>query len=709
MESHAGDSLKAVLNSKVEIMEELRRQEASSSSSLRSHHSMLSRLCASIGPVDCVSAQIGDIENQKRRAIIESLRYSDMRLRKDTIPLTYRNTFDWIFSEQYRFRSWLESESGMFWISGKVGSGKSTLMKSISEHALTRNMLAYWAAPHEAHSLDFYFWYTGSELQKSQEGLLRSILHDIFKRYPDLLSKVVPHRWNAPDSFHRAPDTWSRVEMSQALRKIAALDDLGCKICLFLDGLDEFSGDHRALIADLRALCTNKYIKICVSSRPWNVFVSTFSSFDKILHLEDLTADDIYQYASGHLTRTNRRLQPSDVNSLVSEIVLKSQGVFFWVFLVTRSLEEGINEGDSPKILHRRLSEMPSDLEEFFKGLLTRLNKIYKLETSQVLRLAMTLLGPTIIRDSLDNWLDFWLLKELDFSDVDFTIKMNIRFYTLAEITALRQDTRAFINASCRDFLSVSSIGRTVTFLHRTVYDFLSIAEIQDLLNTNVPAIFQDPKFLLHIRLARCKIFLSKTEFGNRQCCYKPLEPPGTRNGDDDEDLVFPGSSALADSFESTVSAFLGVCEDRYSDHYPGCVFAQDWDDIYQFLAANGKFFAILRIAETFDLQHTAVSLIDIARRFPQQSTGGECRDEQGGRTTISGSTKLLSAAEDNLSCEAFVKKLSGAVWGGRQDAVNQLLELNNLGHSSSAELAPFTSEELKLFEPISAEDLEIC
>lgn len=329
MESHASDSLKAVLNSKIEIMEELRRQEASSSLSLQSQHSMLSRLCASIGPVDCISAQIGDIAKQKRRSITESLRYPDMRLRKDTIPLTYRNTYDWIFSEQHRFKNWLESESGIFWIGGKAGSGKSTLMKFISEHASTRSMLATWAAPHQAHSLDFYFWYTGSELQKSQEGLLRSILHDIFIKYPDLLPKVVPHRWNSPDSFHRAPDTWSRLEMSQVLRKIAALDDLGCKICLFLDGLDEFSGDHRALIADLRALCVNKSIKVCVSSRPWNVFVSAFTSLDSVLHLEELTANDIYEYASGHLSQTDRRLQQSDVDSLVSEIVLKSQGVFF--------------------------------------------------------------------------------------------------------------------------------------------------------------------------------------------------------------------------------------------------------------------------------------------------------------------------------------------------------------------------------------------
>lgn len=131
------------------------------------------------------------------------------------------------------------------------------------------------------------------------------------------------------------------AEMSQVLRKIAALDDLGCKICLFLDGLDEYSGDHRALIADLRALCTNKSIKICVSSRPWNVFVSAFSSLDTVLHLEELTADDIYRYASGHLTKADRRLQQSDVDSLASESSSSHKACSFGCFLLQGPLKTG--------------------------------------------------------------------------------------------------------------------------------------------------------------------------------------------------------------------------------------------------------------------------------------------------------------------------------------------------------------------------------
>jgi hypothetical protein len=330
MDTHAERSLSTVLRSEIEIMETLRRQDASSSSAMRSQELLLSRLCDTLDESDqTLSTNDGAEETQKRLAIIDSLRFQDMHLRKDAIPLTYRKTFEWIFDEKHRFRSWLELGNGMFWISGKAGSGKSTLMKFISDHPSTHSMLETWASPLQSRCLDFYFWYTGSQLQKSQEGLLRSILHDVFSKFPDLLPKVVPRRWDHSDSFHKNPDTWSRVELSLALQSITALGSLSYKFCLFLDGLDEYSGNHKDLIADLRVLCDNACVKICVSSRPWNVFVSAFASLDTVLHLEELTANDIFQYAAGHLVRADSCQQQPELDDLVFEIVYKSQGVFF--------------------------------------------------------------------------------------------------------------------------------------------------------------------------------------------------------------------------------------------------------------------------------------------------------------------------------------------------------------------------------------------
>lgn len=62
---------------------------------------------------------------------------------------------------------------------------------------------------------------------------------------------------------------------------------------------------------------------------------------------------------------------------------------------------------------------------------------------------------------------------------------------------------------------------------------------------------------------------------------------------------------------------------------------------------------------------------------------------------------------EVDLSSDALIGKLSDAFWRNWQDTVSLPLELCNVEQSTSAKLENFTSAELKLLEPFSAEDLE--
>src|SRR3569833_273024 len=48
-------------------------------------------------------------------------------------------------SARIRLLDWLSTGTGIFHISGKLGSGKSTLMKFLCEHESTRNRLEQWA------------------------------------------------------------------------------------------------------------------------------------------------------------------------------------------------------------------------------------------------------------------------------------------------------------------------------------------------------------------------------------------------------------------------------------------------------------------------------------------------------------------------------------------------------------------------------------
>lgn len=115
------------------------------------------------------------------------LQFRMMHVRLDEVHKAHEKTFRWIFherraQEQERRWSdlveWLESGSSCYWVNGKAGSGKSTLMKYIVDHPRTHSALSKWAGPDTLVTAPFFFWNSGTTLQKSHVGLLRSILFE---------------------------------------------------------------------------------------------------------------------------------------------------------------------------------------------------------------------------------------------------------------------------------------------------------------------------------------------------------------------------------------------------------------------------------------------------------------------------------------------------------------------------------------------------
>lgn len=115
------------------------------------------------------------------------------------------------------------------------------------------------------------------------------------------------------------------------------------RFCFFVDGLDEYEGDYTEVIDTLNKLASNDDIKVCFSSRPWNVFEKRYGeNFGKKLELQNLTQGDITRFVKEALFDDSRfqELKAKDIryDELVTEIANKARGVFLWVFLVVRSL-----------------------------------------------------------------------------------------------------------------------------------------------------------------------------------------------------------------------------------------------------------------------------------------------------------------------------------------------------------------------------------
>lgn len=310
---------------------------------------------------------------------LKSLAFSGMPHREIEVAVAEAATFDWIFATpQHREQSWsdfhhwlvdkdLESPR-LYWINGKAGAGKSTLMKHLVRHQKTRSALQVWAGPTNLLLSSFFFWHSGHELQRSQVGLLRALLYGCLKDHRELIPIALSGTENmdANDLVHY----WTLAKLQEAFERLVSQTIFDIKFAFFIDGLDEYSGFHGEIAGILKQVSQRSNVKVCVSSRPLLVFDRIFDSLPHLI-LQDLTYDDISLYVNNKLgdherMRALEYYEPGLRTSLTSAIVEKASGVFLWVHLVVRSLLDGLGNYDVGDDLRRRLDDFPEELEALY-------------------------------------------------------------------------------------------------------------------------------------------------------------------------------------------------------------------------------------------------------------------------------------------------------------------------------------------------------
>ncbi|KAI0862280.1 hypothetical protein F4860DRAFT_123119 [Xylaria cubensis] len=445
---------------------------------------------------------------QKQQAILDTLSFDSRAVRHQAIPDAHPGTFQWAFDaddleeekeDKTKFTHWLRHGEGIFWVTGRPGSGKSTFMKHIADNPHTRTALRQWASPSEPVISSHYFWIFGTSMQKSKEGLLQTLLFEIFRQYPGLLKDVCPDRWESDFSSSSAAKPWSAVELRHVLDLVTSLD-IDIKICFFIDGLDEYSGDHLEVSEELLRLSKLKNMKCCVSSRPWNVFHDAFG-YDKSQHLclHNLTKRDIRHYVHDRLTPHPRwqRLVDQTVydSQLIEYITEKSSGVFLWVALVTDRLRSGLTNDDDLSDLSSRLAGFPSDLESFFDHILQTVEPFYYEKMAGTLRLARAAEKPLSIL--------FYEFHDKEYRDNEYFLNIKP-----SEPDKERQNMRSRVerrlNAYCKGLLEVH--GDRVEFLHRTVADYLNLPDVSERLSMQSPEWFHPELSLAKVHLTCIKI-----------------------------------------------------------------------------------------------------------------------------------------------------------------------------------------------------------
>jgi hypothetical protein len=172
------------------------------------------------------------------------------------------------------------------------------------------------------------------------------------------------------------------TELKKAFTTLARQNLKGFKICLFIDGLDEYIGDQLEIVDLFKTITSHSsIIKVVISSRPEPTFVEAFYSSPK-LRVENLTAGDI-----DHCVRS-KLLSHSKIQSqihrgselgarLVDSIASKACGVFLWVFLVVRLLLECLSDGSYPEDLERIIETYPDEIHELYEHMFECMKLLY--------------------------------------------------------------------------------------------------------------------------------------------------------------------------------------------------------------------------------------------------------------------------------------------------------------------------------------------
>ena len=314
----------------------------------------------------------------------------------------HEDTFDWVLNLHHSginssdpdldwtkasFCRWLHGNEKLFWICGKAASGKSTLMRKICRDSRLRDHLNQWAPETTITIAKMFFTTEGTELQRSQEGLLRSLLHQAVKEPTLAVQVLTPHLSKTADD--KGNYSWTLAELSIAFKDLLNLASTTQRFCFFVDGLDEYNviattsahppeyyletdnekdrkirSGHLKIAQLLFDTANNGHVKICMSSRPSNDIQHVFSRCPTV-RLELLTKGDMELFVRGQVldcVRTMSQATAGDYEGCADAIIEHASGVFLWVNIATDILVDGIVNGIKPLLLREKPETLPTEL-----------------------------------------------------------------------------------------------------------------------------------------------------------------------------------------------------------------------------------------------------------------------------------------------------------------------------------------------------------
>lgn len=305
-----------------------------------------------------------DSHGEKRPTIRDRLKFDGMADRLASVSSAYFDTCCWVFNRP-EYDNWRDldlriSHNGVLWIKGKAGSGKSTMMKCLLNHAEEER-----AKGSKETVISFFFNARSPDvLLKSAEGMYRSLLYQTFEAFNHLEERVPAYIKD------REKLDWSTEILEELFRRTVLDLQRDVSLACYIDALDECGTEdvRRAIgmLEDISESASSKglHLWICISSR-YYPSIKMRKHEEIRLEIQPEHIEDISRYV-----QTKLAVASPLKTELMGNIKRRCFGVFLWVVLVVKILNNEDDAGSTPSELRAILAAVPDELSRLFDSIL---------------------------------------------------------------------------------------------------------------------------------------------------------------------------------------------------------------------------------------------------------------------------------------------------------------------------------------------------
>lgn len=292
------------------------------------------------------------------------------------------DSYRWIL-EHEQFRKWRDTEnSGVLWIKGDPGKGKTMLLcgiiKELENDPKIQERLAY-----------FFCQATDDKINTST-AIIRGLSYLYLRQYPKLLSRIRQENKDEPDDFLEGDN--ERFALCRIFKSVIKDPCITHPICI-IDALDECQHEESLQALFSLIVDTSSRVKWLLSSRneKWIERGLRAVKEHQRLTLElrgnsEHVSSAVKTYISHCIQDIHALKDDAELRHKTAEVLhTKANGTFLWVTLVVKELHN-----TSHPHVEAVLQSMPEGLKELYDEILRRAKKRWKADERACLAILAT-------------------------------------------------------------------------------------------------------------------------------------------------------------------------------------------------------------------------------------------------------------------------------------------------------------------------------